>query len=195
MTLEDLHYLEHNIRFFSCLILFPRESSSIYISKYLMDEGAKLHIYDPKVPKEQIILDLSHPGVSEDNQGKNAHVKFPGTLQQEETPHPILKICKACLNTVYSFHPANDVLLVTLKVEDWYGSEDYCNASPFALSLYRQRLILFYCIISFNKYSFEYMKEFSLHNLKEEKEGPVVGEISVILWTTLCAESYLACPC
>ncbi|PKU45497.1 udp-glucose 6-dehydrogenase [Limosa lapponica baueri] len=44
------------------------ESSSIYISKYLMDEGAKLHIYDPKVPKEQIILDLSHPGVSEDNQ-------------------------------------------------------------------------------------------------------------------------------
>nr|XP_010305248.1 PREDICTED: UDP-glucose 6-dehydrogenase isoform X2 [Balearica regulorum gibbericeps] len=45
-----------------------RESSSIYISKYLMDEGAKLHIYDPKVPKEQIILDLSHLGVSEDNQ-------------------------------------------------------------------------------------------------------------------------------
>ncbi|XP_069487880.1 UDP-glucose 6-dehydrogenase [Ambystoma mexicanum] len=44
-----------------------RESSSIYISKYLMDEGAKLHIYDPKVPREQIILDLSHPGVSEDD--------------------------------------------------------------------------------------------------------------------------------
>ncbi|NXD09422.1 UGDH dehydrogenase, partial [Nothocercus nigrocapillus] len=45
-----------------------RESSSIYISKYLMDEGAKLHIYDPKVSKEQIMLDLSHPGVSEDDQ-------------------------------------------------------------------------------------------------------------------------------
>ncbi|KAM3831646.1 UDP-glucose 6-dehydrogenase isoform 1-T1 [Vipera latastei] len=45
-----------------------RESSSIYISKYLMDEGAKLHIYDPKVLKDQIILDLSHPGVSEDDQ-------------------------------------------------------------------------------------------------------------------------------
>ncbi|ETE61850.1 UDP-glucose 6-dehydrogenase [Ophiophagus hannah] len=30
--------------------------------------GARLHIYDPKVLKEQIILDLSHPGVSEDNQ-------------------------------------------------------------------------------------------------------------------------------
>ncbi|MEE6462226.1 hypothetical protein FKM82_001526 [Ascaphus truei] len=44
-----------------------RESSSIYISKYLMDEGAKLHIYDPKVPKEQIILDLSLPGVATDD--------------------------------------------------------------------------------------------------------------------------------
>lgn len=49
---------------------FFRESSSIYISKYLMDEGAHLHIYDPKVPREQIVVDLSHPGVSEDDQGK-----------------------------------------------------------------------------------------------------------------------------
>uniref|UniRef100_UPI00358E62B9 UDP-glucose 6-dehydrogenase n=1 Tax=Myxine glutinosa TaxID=7769 RepID=UPI00358E62B9 len=36
-----------------------RESSSIYICKYLMEEGAKLHIFDPKVQKEQIIGDLS----------------------------------------------------------------------------------------------------------------------------------------
>ncbi|KAL4679030.1 hypothetical protein H8959_008680 [Pygathrix nigripes] len=33
-----------------------------------MDEGAHLHIYDPKVPREQIVVDLSHPGVSEDDQ-------------------------------------------------------------------------------------------------------------------------------
>ncbi|XP_062865152.1 UDP-glucose 6-dehydrogenase [Trichomycterus rosablanca] len=42
-----------------------RESSSIYISKYLMDEGAELHIYDPKVSKEQIMLDLSQPSITE----------------------------------------------------------------------------------------------------------------------------------
>ncbi|XP_031732218.1 UDP-glucose 6-dehydrogenase [Anarrhichthys ocellatus] len=47
-----------------------RESSSIYISKYLMDEGAKLFIYDPKVLKEQIIHDLSQPNISEDNPGR-----------------------------------------------------------------------------------------------------------------------------
>ncbi|CAF94212.1 unnamed protein product, partial [Tetraodon nigroviridis] len=44
-----------------------RESSSIYIAKYLLDEGAKLFIYDPKVLKEQIIYDLSQPNISEDN--------------------------------------------------------------------------------------------------------------------------------
>ena len=44
-----------------------RESSSIYISKYLMEEGAKLHIYDPQVLKEQIVLDLSQPHISGDS--------------------------------------------------------------------------------------------------------------------------------
>ena len=39
--------------------LYLRESSSIYISQYLLDEGANLHIYDPKVLKQQIQQDLS----------------------------------------------------------------------------------------------------------------------------------------
>ncbi|XP_069754133.1 UDP-glucose 6-dehydrogenase-like isoform X2 [Narcine bancroftii] len=43
-----------------------RESSSIYISKYLLDEGARLHIFDPKVKKEQIIQDLSHTSICDD---------------------------------------------------------------------------------------------------------------------------------
>ncbi|CAF5225882.1 unnamed protein product, partial [Rotaria magnacalcarata] len=35
------------------------ESSSIYVCRYLIDEGAALHIYDPKVTSERIFLDLS----------------------------------------------------------------------------------------------------------------------------------------
>lgn len=57
-----------------CVCVFCRESSSIYISKYLMDEGAKLFIYDPKVLKEQIVSDLSHPSISEDNPDRGAFV-------------------------------------------------------------------------------------------------------------------------
>ncbi len=31
-----------------------RESASKYVAKYLMDEGANLAVYDPKVEKEQL---------------------------------------------------------------------------------------------------------------------------------------------
>ncbi|PIK51834.1 putative UDP-glucose 6-dehydrogenase isoform X2, partial [Apostichopus japonicus] len=43
-----------------------RESSSIYICKYLMEEGAKLKIFDPKVEKEQILMELNHPNICND---------------------------------------------------------------------------------------------------------------------------------
>lgn len=45
-----------------------------------MDEGARLHIYDPKVKKEQIIQDLSQPSLShgEDTQrGERSSKPFP----------------------------------------------------------------------------------------------------------------------
>ncbi|XP_050417434.1 UDP-glucose 6-dehydrogenase isoform X2 [Patella vulgata] len=43
-----------------------RESAAIYLSKYLMDEEARLRIYDPKVEKSQILRELTHPCISED---------------------------------------------------------------------------------------------------------------------------------
>ncbi|XP_001627208.2 UDP-glucose 6-dehydrogenase [Nematostella vectensis] len=45
-----------------------RESASIYVCKYLLDEGAKLTIYDPKVEKDQIKLELEHPAITGDAQ-------------------------------------------------------------------------------------------------------------------------------
>eukprot|EP00043_Microstomoeca_roanoka_P026880 m.12793 g.12793 ORF g.12793 m.12793 type:complete len:465 (-) comp7043_c0_seq1:315-1709(-) len=35
-----------------------RESAAIYICQHLLEEGAKLSIYDPKVKRDQIVLDL-----------------------------------------------------------------------------------------------------------------------------------------
>lgn len=42
-----------------------RESPSIYVGKHLLDEGARLAIYDPKVQKEQVFEDL-HAVLPED---------------------------------------------------------------------------------------------------------------------------------
>ncbi len=41
-----------------------RESSAIYISKFLLDEGARLNIYDPKVEETQMWLELSNDQLS-----------------------------------------------------------------------------------------------------------------------------------
>lgn len=43
-----------------------RESSSIYVTKHLLEEEARVVIYDPKVEKEQIRMDLTNPGIMND---------------------------------------------------------------------------------------------------------------------------------
>lgn len=43
-----------------------RESSSIYVSKHLLDEEARVVIYDPKVEEAQIRMDLTNPGIMND---------------------------------------------------------------------------------------------------------------------------------
>lgn len=43
-----------------------RESASISVCKFLMDEGAHISIYDPKVEFDQIMLELEHPSISAD---------------------------------------------------------------------------------------------------------------------------------
>lgn len=44
-----------------------RESAAIYIAKHLLDEGARLSIYDPKVTEQQIRMELSQPSISPDD--------------------------------------------------------------------------------------------------------------------------------
>merc|ERR1712106_1030977 len=41
-----------------------RESAAIYIAKHLMDEGAKISIYDPKVTEQQVRMELSQSCIS-----------------------------------------------------------------------------------------------------------------------------------
>ncbi|XP_053623088.1 UDP-glucose 6-dehydrogenase [Plodia interpunctella] len=43
-----------------------RESPAICVASTLLDEGAKLHIYDPKVEHEQILYELTNPYVTPD---------------------------------------------------------------------------------------------------------------------------------
>ncbi|XP_060588415.1 UDP-glucose 6-dehydrogenase-like isoform X2 [Ruditapes philippinarum] len=42
-----------------------RESAAIYVVKYLLEEGAQIRIYDPKVETDQVFRELTHPSISD----------------------------------------------------------------------------------------------------------------------------------
>ena len=75
-----------------------RESATIYISKYLLDEGANLHIYDPKVPHKQIKMDLRYFNIK-----IKFNLYFSINLAVELSP--ILKLSKSMFIYTMMFMP------------------------------------------------------------------------------------------
>ena len=54
--------------FYMVFVLF-REACAIYVGSLLLEEGAHLHIYDPKVPREQIYKYVSESGLRDRHNG------------------------------------------------------------------------------------------------------------------------------
>lgn len=68
-----------------------RESPAIHVAKTLLDEGARLHIYDPKVEESQIIEDLTHPCVTDDPENVKRHVDiYRDAYSATENTHAIV---------------------------------------------------------------------------------------------------------
>ncbi|CAG0893607.1 unnamed protein product [Darwinula stevensoni] len=68
-----------------------RESSAIYICRHLLEEGAQIHIYDPKVQEESIISELTPTGEDPKNTKKQVHV-FHNAYEAISGAHAIV-IC------------------------------------------------------------------------------------------------------
>lgn len=70
-----------------------RESPAIYVAKALLDEGAKLNIYDPKVEPKQIYDDLTHPIITDFPESVRQRVSlFSDAYSATERTHAIV-IC------------------------------------------------------------------------------------------------------
>lgn len=68
-----------------------RETPAIHVAKTLLDEGATLKIYDPKVEEEQIFYDLTHPSVCESPDAvKNAISIYQDAYSACEKSHAIV---------------------------------------------------------------------------------------------------------
>lgn len=66
-----------------------RESPAIYVAKTLLDEGAKLHIYDPKVEHAQIYEDLTYATGSKEYVKERVSL-FPNAYSATEKTHAIV---------------------------------------------------------------------------------------------------------
>lgn len=53
-----------------------RESAAITLCKFFINEGAQINLYDPKVTREQIMLDLTEPGLCKNEAEVERYVKI-----------------------------------------------------------------------------------------------------------------------
>jgi len=78
-----------------------RESPAIYISKHILDEGASLSIYDPKVSSDQIKMDLSQDSEWHSHSAANGHDSLPsnGAINTSNGGSPPLRfVVNSCEN-------------------------------------------------------------------------------------------------
>ena len=71
-----------------------RESPAIYISKHILDEGAMLSIYDPKVSPSQIKLDLGQEGGGAGDTSWSSHDESNGHSGSLSATPPLRFIVK-----------------------------------------------------------------------------------------------------
>lgn len=68
-----------------------RESPAIHVVKTLLDEGATINIYDPKVLESQIFADLTHPSICESPEYVRKAVKvYKDAYTATEKAHAII---------------------------------------------------------------------------------------------------------
>jgi UDPglucose 6-dehydrogenase len=97
-----------------------RESPSIDICRYLLEEGAQLHIYDPKVTRQQVTADLVDSAVSqesyEESQGL-VHV-CQGPYEAVEGSHAIVLCTEWDEFLLYDYQKIYDKMLKPAYIFD-----------------------------------------------------------------------------
>merc|ERR1719259_468368 len=103
-----------------------RESPAIYISKHILDEGATLSIYDPKVSSDQIKMDLSQDSEWPSHSAANGHDSLPsnGAINTSNGGSPPLRfVVNSCENDDSSRRRrAGDERLVVIESDPYEAS-------------------------------------------------------------------------
>jgi len=95
-----------------------RESAAIYIADILIENGAEICVYDPKVSEQQMLSDLDYLNNRSSQENKNALSYYTDPLKACENSHAVAVITEWDEFKSYDWHKIYDCVMSPAKVFD-----------------------------------------------------------------------------
>ena len=95
-----------------------RESASIYVADFLIENGAKICVYDPKVSEQQMLCDLDYLNSRSSHENEKALTYYSDPLKACENSHAVAVITEWDEFKSYDWHKIYDFVMKPAKVFD-----------------------------------------------------------------------------
>jgi len=95
-----------------------RESAAIYVADYLIENGAQICVYDPKVREQQMLSDLEYLNSRSPDKNKNALKYFSEPLGACDGSHAVAVITEWDEFKMYDWRKIYDIVVSPAKVFD-----------------------------------------------------------------------------
>jgi UDPglucose 6-dehydrogenase len=95
-----------------------RESAAIYVADFLIENGAKICVYDPKVSEQQMLTDLDYLNSRLSEENKKALSYYSDPLKASENSHAVAVITEWDEFKSYDWHKIYDLVMSPAKVFD-----------------------------------------------------------------------------
>ena len=95
-----------------------RESAAIYVANFLIENGAKICVYDPKVSEQQMLTDLDYLNSRSSKENKKALSYYSDPLKACENSHAVAVITEWEEFKYYDWHKIYDCVMSPAKVFD-----------------------------------------------------------------------------
>ena len=95
-----------------------RESAAIYVADILIENGAEICVYDPKVSEQQMLSDLDYLNTRSSEENKSALTYFSNPLQACDKSHAVAVITEWDEFKTYDWQQIFDLVMKPAKVFD-----------------------------------------------------------------------------
>ena len=114
-----------------------RESAAIYVADFLLDDKANIFVYDPKVKKEQIYLDLDNLKTREPEENKNLLKVMTSPYEAAKDAHAIAILTEWDEFTTYDWQKIYDNMKKPAFVFDGRNIADAESLRTIGFQLYQ----------------------------------------------------------